>query len=199
MYKWGIVRIGSTIIFHLIKLWKPSSSYCVMLYFWWGCRGNSKMINLGSDRVEKDFLNPLSLQENVTELIELTGGPSGPGSPAPPRSPCAPYNTRELNLMLVAYDGVHDSYVFVAFSLSLSWMSMGNLQPLPVHEQGQMGTGGGGRERKLEATAGDARRQLGGKKRLIAQYRSANLAQKQDDEWFLIFITLCASMETTDK
>ena len=28
---------------------KPSSLYCVMLYFWWGCRGNLKSFTLGSE------------------------------------------------------------------------------------------------------------------------------------------------------
>ena len=31
---------------------KPSSSYSVMLYFWWGCRVNLKLITLGRERVE---------------------------------------------------------------------------------------------------------------------------------------------------
>ena len=30
---------------------KPSSSYCVMLYFWWGYSRNLKLISLGSERV----------------------------------------------------------------------------------------------------------------------------------------------------
>ena len=30
----------------------PSSSYCVMLYFWWGCRRNLKLITLESERVK---------------------------------------------------------------------------------------------------------------------------------------------------
>ena len=34
-----VVRIGSIIIFHLWVSLK-SHEYCVMLYFWWGCRGN---------------------------------------------------------------------------------------------------------------------------------------------------------------
>ena len=33
-----VLRIGSIIIFHLSKLWKAESLYCVMLHFWWGCR-----------------------------------------------------------------------------------------------------------------------------------------------------------------
>ena len=45
-----VVRIGSIIIFHQSKLWIwPSSSYRLMLYFWWGCRGNLKL----SERVKE--------------------------------------------------------------------------------------------------------------------------------------------------
>ena len=29
-----------------------SISYCEMLYFWWGCRGNLKLVTLGSERVK---------------------------------------------------------------------------------------------------------------------------------------------------
>ena len=36
-----VVRIGSKIVFHLSKLWKVKSLYCVMSYFWWGCRGHN--------------------------------------------------------------------------------------------------------------------------------------------------------------
>ena len=51
------MRIGSIIIFHLSKLGKvkyekSSSSYCVMWGFWWGCRGNLKLITLLSERVK---------------------------------------------------------------------------------------------------------------------------------------------------
>ena len=35
-----VIRIGSIIFSRLSELWKPSSSYRVMLYFWWVCRGN---------------------------------------------------------------------------------------------------------------------------------------------------------------
>ena len=53
-----VVRIGSIIIFHLSKLYeKPSSSYCVLQYLWWSCRGNLKLITLGSERVK---MRPLS-------------------------------------------------------------------------------------------------------------------------------------------
>ena len=49
-----VVRIGSIIIiFHLNKLCKASSSYCAMLYFWWGCRGNLKLTTLGSEKVKR--------------------------------------------------------------------------------------------------------------------------------------------------
>ena len=37
-----MARIGRMIIFP--KGEKPTSSYCVVLYFWWGCRGNLKLI-----------------------------------------------------------------------------------------------------------------------------------------------------------
>ena len=30
---------------------KPSSPYCAMLYLWWGCRRNLKLVTLGSERV----------------------------------------------------------------------------------------------------------------------------------------------------
>ena len=47
------MRIGSIIIFHASKLYeKPTSSYCVMYFFWWGCRGNLRLIALGGGRVE---------------------------------------------------------------------------------------------------------------------------------------------------
>ena len=39
------VRIGSIVI--LVCYEKLSSSYCVMFYFWWGCRRNLKLITLG--------------------------------------------------------------------------------------------------------------------------------------------------------
>ena len=42
------MRVGSIIILHLwLSYENPSSSHCMMLYFWWGCRGNLKLINLG--------------------------------------------------------------------------------------------------------------------------------------------------------
>ena len=31
---------------------KPCSPYCVMYYFWWGCRRNLTLITLGSERVK---------------------------------------------------------------------------------------------------------------------------------------------------
>ena len=39
-------------VYRLSKLWKLSSSYCVRLYLWWGCRRNLKLITLGSDSVK---------------------------------------------------------------------------------------------------------------------------------------------------
>ena len=44
-----MVRIGSIFIFIWVGYEKPSSSYCVMWYFWWGCRRNLTLITLGSD------------------------------------------------------------------------------------------------------------------------------------------------------
>ena len=45
----------------------PSSSYCVMSYFWWGCRRNLKLITLGSERVKL-----CSLSEPQSELYKST-------------------------------------------------------------------------------------------------------------------------------
>ena len=46
-------RVGNVTICRPSKLWKlkPSSPYCVVLYFWWGCRGNWILITLGSEMV----------------------------------------------------------------------------------------------------------------------------------------------------
>ena len=44
-----VARIDSMIISYPSKL--PCSSYCVMQYFWRGCRRNLKLINLGGERV----------------------------------------------------------------------------------------------------------------------------------------------------
>ena len=38
--------------FNWVRVEKPSSSYCVMIYFWRGCRRNSKLITLGSERLK---------------------------------------------------------------------------------------------------------------------------------------------------
>ena len=46
------VRIGTIIIIQFEYSYeKPSSSYCVMRYFWRGCRGNVTLITLGSETV----------------------------------------------------------------------------------------------------------------------------------------------------
>ena len=42
-----VVKIGSIIIVHLISYEKSGSSYCLMLHFWWGCRGILFDIDLG--------------------------------------------------------------------------------------------------------------------------------------------------------
>ena len=53
---------------------KPSSSYCVMLYFWWDCRGNLILIALGSECVNRNqcskFVRGLSVAF-ATDLIVL--------------------------------------------------------------------------------------------------------------------------------
>ena len=50
-YKWSN-EIWCKIIFHLSKLGKAKFSIqCDVIYFWWGCRGNLKLITLGSERV----------------------------------------------------------------------------------------------------------------------------------------------------
>ena len=48
-----VARICSIIILHLSKLWKAKFSILLMLYFWWGCRGNLTLITLGSERVNR--------------------------------------------------------------------------------------------------------------------------------------------------
>ena len=51
LYNWCSENIASIIIFHSwISSEKPSSSFCVMLYFWWGCWKKLKLIILGSAR-----------------------------------------------------------------------------------------------------------------------------------------------------
>ena len=67
--QWGSDNIASIIVFHLSKLWKPSSSYCVMLYFWWGCRGNLKSITLWSEWAKLN--SPLIIREQFGETLKL--------------------------------------------------------------------------------------------------------------------------------
>ena len=54
---------------------KPSSPYCVMYYYWWGCRRNLTLITLGSERVN----SPKCAQLRHTQAI-LTQAPSARGS-----------------------------------------------------------------------------------------------------------------------
>ena len=49
MYKWCEWEL--VVAFIWVSNEKQSSSYYVMQYFWWGCRGNLKLITLGSERV----------------------------------------------------------------------------------------------------------------------------------------------------
>ena len=46
MYKWGSENLAVWSSFIWVSDEKPSSSYSVMWYFWWGCRGNLKLITL---------------------------------------------------------------------------------------------------------------------------------------------------------
>ena len=64
-----VVRI-SNIMFHLSKLWKPSSPYCVMWYFWWGCRGNLELITPGSERFKVYNTVSAVAEENFRNSIE---------------------------------------------------------------------------------------------------------------------------------
>ena len=60
-----VVRIGSTIIFIWVSYEKSSSPYCVMLYFWRGCRGNSKLITLRSERVHQNLTTSFGDQDET--------------------------------------------------------------------------------------------------------------------------------------
>ena len=60
-----VVRIGSVVIFHQwVSYEKPSSSYCMMQCFWWGWRGNLKLITVGSERVK-------ALIQKACQIYEL--------------------------------------------------------------------------------------------------------------------------------
>ena len=48
---WWELVVWSSFIW--VSYEKSSSSYCSMQYFWWGCRGNLKLITLGSERVNR--------------------------------------------------------------------------------------------------------------------------------------------------
>ena len=48
---------------------KRSSPYCVMSYFWWGCRRNLKLITLGSERVRN--LNDCSDKSQLTSVSKV--------------------------------------------------------------------------------------------------------------------------------
>ena len=48
---WWELVVWSSFIW--VSYEKSSSSYCSMQYFWWGCRGNLKLIALGSERVNR--------------------------------------------------------------------------------------------------------------------------------------------------
>ena len=49
-----VVRVGSIVIFHLSKLWKAKFFVlCGVILFWYGCRGNLRLITLGSETVNR--------------------------------------------------------------------------------------------------------------------------------------------------
>ena len=76
MYWWGSERIGSIIIFHLSKRCKPSSLYCVMLYFWWSCRENLKLITLGTEQGFTFSWHPVSWHgSKLYKYCNLRQGP----------------------------------------------------------------------------------------------------------------------------
>ena len=54
MYKWGNDNWQYNYIFHLSKLWKARFSILCDVYFWWGCRGNLKLITSGSEGVGRN-------------------------------------------------------------------------------------------------------------------------------------------------
>ena len=59
MYKWGSWELVVWSSFIWVSYEKPSSSYCVMSYIWWGCRRNLKLITLGSESVNSSTIPPL--------------------------------------------------------------------------------------------------------------------------------------------
>ena len=64
------VRIGSIIISNLSKLRNAKFIILSVLYFWWGCRGNLKLITLGSERVE--FINKLNNWKSILYFVHLS-------------------------------------------------------------------------------------------------------------------------------
>ena len=68
-----VVRVDGIIIFHLSKLWIAKFSILCYVYFWWGCRGNWRLITLGSERVKKNPQNPSWQQTNafVADVLSL--------------------------------------------------------------------------------------------------------------------------------
>ena len=78
-----VVRISSKIIIHLSKLWKAKFPILGVLYFLWGCRGNLKVITLGSERVvavpgafcprSGFFITPINLPMAVTPFYPYPG------------------------------------------------------------------------------------------------------------------------------
>ena len=52
---------------------KPSSSYCIMWYSWWGCRGNLTLITLRSERVKYTYCLLACFTTNFHSCTNLPG------------------------------------------------------------------------------------------------------------------------------
>ena len=95
VYKWGSENWHSKIIFHLRKLWK--AKFFIMYWVYnWGCRENSKMITLLSERVKLEHCRvSFCVQPDDKRLIWTIGYmfrsiPLFSICPAPPLIPVQP-------------------------------------------------------------------------------------------------------------
>ena len=77
------MRITIIIIQFEYSYEKPSSSYCVMWYIWWGCRRNLTLITLGSERVKTEDPENDTLTVGMSLPRKYMGVPP---PPSPPRS-----------------------------------------------------------------------------------------------------------------
>ena len=71
MHASEVERIGSMVIWFIwVSYEKPSSSYCVVLYFWWGCRRNLKFISHACKWVIRLFLSISEIATYVCHFQE---------------------------------------------------------------------------------------------------------------------------------